>query len=269
MAPTGDSEHEDSSRERSERSGDARQPEGGQAHATVRDLAAAYPWLPPVLGLILVALGVWAFGGIAEQVYQHGPLLVLDERLLERITSLRTPILVAVFGVLTYAGDSLVVIPVAVVAAVLLVRAMRSWAPLVLLASTSVGSYLTVFFIKLTIARPRPIPAPNAATEDSFAFPSGHSAHSAAVYLMIAVLLLRILHSRWRRWSTIAAALLVVGVTGLSRLVLGVHSPSDVLAGWVLGASCTILLLSLWHLGPSLQRLIDHLVARAHRRVGG
>lgn len=269
MASTGDSEHEDSPQHRFERSEAHRRPEGHGEHATVRDLLAAYPWLPPVLGLVLVALGFWAFGEIAEQVYQHGPLLTLDERLLERVASLRTPTLVGVFGVLTYAGDSLVVLPVAAVAGLLLVRPMRSWAPLLLLTLTSVGAYLTVFLIKLTIARPRPIPAPNAATEDSFAFPSGHSAHSAAVYLMIAVLLLKVLHSWWIRFGVVVTTFLVVAITGLSRLVLGVHSPSDVLAGWVLGTSCTILLLSLWRLWSYLQRLIDYLVARAHRRAAG
>ncbi|WP_310278281.1 phosphatase PAP2 family protein [Haloactinomyces albus] len=269
MASADDSDREDTPRNRAERGGDLGHPEEQGKHATVRDLAAAYPWLPPALGLVLVVLGVWAFGEITEQVYQRGPLLGLDERLLERIASWRTPTLVGVFGVLTYAGDSLVVLPVAAIAGILLVRPMRSWAPLLLLALTSVGAYLTVFLIKLTIARPRPIPAPNAATEDSFAFPSGHSAHSAAVYLMLAILLLHVLRSRWARFGVIVTAFLVVGITGLSRLVLGVHSPSDVLAGWVLGASCTILLVSLWQLKGYLQRLIDYLVTRAHRRAGG
>ncbi|RCW39114.1 undecaprenyl-diphosphatase [Halopolyspora algeriensis] len=265
MASTGDSEHKHDPRNRPEHIEGGGRPEGREEHATVRDLVAVYPWLPPVFGLILVALGAWAFAEITEQVYQHGPLLALDERLLERIATLRTPVLVGVFGVVTYAGDSLVVLPVAAITGILLVRPMRSWTPLLLLAATSVGAYLTVFLIKLLIARPRPIPAPNAATEDSFAFPSGHSAHSAAVYLMIAILLLRLLHSWWGRTTVLAATLLIVVITGISRLVLGVHSPSDVLAGWILGASLTVLLVSLWRLSSYLPPLMTYLVRHARR----
>lgn len=231
----------------------------------MRDLAAAYPWLPPVVGLLLVGFGMWVFGELSEQIYAGGPLLRLDQRLLELVASVRTPALVMVFGILTWLGDGLVLLGVGTVAALFLWSRTGTWSPVLLLALTGALSTLTVFLIKILVARPRPVPAPHAIPEDGFGFPSGHSGHSAAVYLMIALLLLRVLRSQFARISVAVTALLLVGVIGLSRLILGVHAPSDVVAGWILGASCTVGLLSLWQLSYYLQHLVDHLVARAHR----
>lgn len=228
-----------------------------------REVAQAHPWMAPVLGLLLTALGGWLFAGLSEQVYEGGPLLRLDRNLLEVIAAHRTPTAVHVFGVVTYLGEGIVTVCVAAVAAVVLVRLLRSWAPALLLALTTTGAALTVFLVKLLIARPRPVPAPNAATEDSFAFPSGHSTHSAAVYLMVALLFLRVLRTQLGKAAALASALLLIAVTGLSRLVLGVHSPTDVLAGWILGACFTVALLSMWGLSAYLPRFRAHLVRRA------
>lgn len=258
MAPTSD---------RPDRGDDGEVPDSPAEQATPgwREVANAYPWLLPVLGLLLVALGVWAFAGISEQVYERGALLRLDRHLLEIIATYRSPAVIAVFGVVTYLGEGIVTVCVAAVAALILARLLHTWAPALLLALTAGGTSLSVFLIKLVIARPRPVPAPNAATEDTFAFPSGHSAHSAAVYLMVAILFLKVLHSRLAKVATVCTTLLLIGVTGLSRLILGVHSPTDVLAGWVLGACFTVALLSLWGLSAYLPRLRTYLVQRAHR----
>ncbi len=229
------------------------------------EVAAAHPWLLPVLGLLAAVAGGWAFAAIAEQVYQGGVVLRLDSHLLEIIASYRTPTVIAVFGVVTYLGEGIITVCVAAVAALVLGRLLHAWVPALLLGLTAGGTSLSVFVIKLIIARPRPIPAPNAATEDSFAFPSGHSAHSAAVYLMVAILFLRVLHNRIGKVAVLATALLLIAVTGFSRLVLGVHSPSDVVAGWILGACFTLVLLSLWGLSTYLPLMRTLLVRHAPR----
>lgn len=238
-------------------------------HASWHDLVVHYPWLPAVAGLVLAGLCVWLFAEIAEQVYQGGVILELDRRLLEIVATFRTPLLVSIFGIVTYLGEGFVVVAVVVIAGGVLGWMTRSWVPALLLALSSVGTSVTVFLVKLTIARPRPIPAPNAATEDGFAFPSGHSAHSAAVYLMVAILLVGFLHTRLSRVFVIVTAFLLVLATGFSRLILGVHSPSDVLAGWLLGISFTLVVVSLWQLSQYLPRIRTALVQRAQRRQTG
>lgn len=235
-------------------------------HASWRELAVWYPWIVPVLGLVVAALGIRLFATITEQVYEHSAVLALDHRLLETIEPLRGPAVITAFNVITYLGDGIIVALVVLVAGVWLGVKARSWTPPALLLVTSVGTGLTVFLIKLTIARPRPVPAPNAATEDSFAFPSGHSAHSAAVYLMLAFLLSKLLRGQWARVSAVLGAVLLVLITGFSRLVLGVHSPSDVVAGWLLGAVFTLVLISLQTLSARLAPLRTRLVERARTR---
>lgn len=237
-----------------------------RTNASWREVAKWYPWLVPVLGLLAAGGAVWLFAAIAEQVYDNGLILGLDRRLLGFVESIRTPTLVAVFGVITFLGEGAVVVAAAALTAILLGITTHSWRPVIMLALTSLTTSTSVFLIKLTIARQRPIPAPNAATEDGFAFPSGHSAHAAAVYLMIAFLIVGVTRTRTARVAITLAAVLVVGITGFSRLVLGVHSPSDVLAGWLLGAAFTVTIISLVQLSARTAPFRGWLVERARDR---
>jgi undecaprenyl-diphosphatase len=89
--------------------------------------------------------------------------------------------------------------------------------------------------LKAAFARPRPTVVPPLALVGSTSFPSGHSMIAAVVYLTLGALLARTT-TRWRlRLYYLGAALFMTVVIGLSRLYLGVHYPSDVLAGWAAG----------------------------------
>ncbi|MCT2560197.1 phosphatase PAP2 family protein [Tsuneonella sp. YG55] len=104
-----------------------------------------------------------------------------------------------------------------------------------LVASIAVGAIVN-FLIKLALARPRPELVPHLVTVNSASFPSGHSMSSATVYLTLAILLARSEDSRRVRSYLIACAILLTLLVGTSRVYLGVHWPSDVLAGWSVGA---------------------------------
>lgn len=94
---------------------------------------------------------------------------------------------------------------------------------------------LGVELLKLTTARTRPDLIEHTVFTHSLSLPSGHAANSMLVYLTATLLL-----ARGRPVAAIAAALLSV-LIGLTRPVLGVHWPSDVLAGWLLGAGWALL----------------------------
>lgn len=124
---------------------------------------------------------------------------------------------------------------VVAVAGLLLVQRHRLTA-LSLAASAWSGS-LMVSLLKAHIGRPRPMIVEQWATVDNASFPSGHAASSAVIYLTLAALASQVTRGRAVRNYLIAVAILLVGAIGVSRVYLGVHWPSDVLAGWSLGTA--------------------------------
>jgi undecaprenyl-diphosphatase len=96
--------------------------------------------------------------------------------------------------------------------------------------------------MKLGFRRERPFFPDPLATESTFSFPSGHSLVSLAVYGSVALLLARRVRSPGRRALLFAGTALLVLAIGFSRLYLGVHFLSDVLAGYAAGAAWLALL---------------------------
>lgn len=144
----------------------------------------------------------------------------------------RSGTLDAVFTVVSTVGSAKLLIPVALATAIpLAVRGHRRDA---LLASvTALGAVAVGFLLKAVIERPRPAEGHLTAVH-SHAFPSGHSLTSIAVIGVLVVLAWRHLPAPAARSATVAGAVLVVAV-GVSRVYLGVHWPTDVLAGWLVG----------------------------------
>jgi len=106
--------------------------------------------------------------------------------------------------------------------------------------------------LKEIVQRPRPPRAHWLVQAGGWSFPSGHSVQSAAAYLSFAVVISVLVSSRrWRAVAWSAAALLALAV-GFSRVYLGVHWPTDVLAGWAIGTAWVVLLYLL--LRPRFER---------------
>jgi undecaprenyl-diphosphatase len=95
--------------------------------------------------------------------------------------------------------------------------------------------------LKLEVDRPRPELVSHLVTETSLSFPSGHAMLSAVTYLTLGALAARFLPGRVTRVYILALAVLVTLMVGVSRVYLGVHWPSDVLAGWCAGFAWAML----------------------------
>lgn len=102
--------------------------------------------------------------------------------------------------------------------------------------------------LKLAFARPRPDLVTHAAEVYTHSFPSGHAMLSAVVYLTLGALLARSRAEPRVKIYLLSVAVLLTLVVGISRVYLGVHWPSDVLAGWAIGAAWALMcwLVMLW-----------------------
>jgi undecaprenyl-diphosphatase len=106
---------------------------------------------------------------------------------------------------------------------------------LALLILSVVGGGIMNGLMKQAFARPRPSVVPHLREVFTSSFPSGHATLSAVVYLTIGVLLFEVVEGRKARLYCLAVAMAATALVGFSRVYLGVHYPSDVLAGWATG----------------------------------
>ena len=116
----------------------------------------------------------------------------------------------------------------------------KTHAAITVLVSVMSGMVLSQA-IKWAYARPRPELVPHGMETYSASFPSGHSMMAAVVYLTLGALLVRHQTQRRMKVYVLAVAVLLTALVGISRIYLGVHWPTDVLAGWCLGAAWAIL----------------------------
>lgn len=134
-----------------------------------------------------------------------------------------------------------VVLTIVVVAVAGLLLVQRLWLTALSTVAAAITGGWVVSLVKAHLARPRPDLVPHWVAVGNMSFPSGHSADSAVVYLTLAALATQVTRDIATRRYIVAVAILLVGAIGCSRVYLGVHWPSDVLAGWSFG--------TLWALG--------------------
>jgi membrane-associated phospholipid phosphatase len=188
------------------------------------------------LQLALFALfgaAAWAFGHIVEDYLTGDPLVQWDVQFSRWLHEHSSSTLVSVFKVLTYAGSVPVLGLVTVAVALYLLRRGRL-DEATLLCVAALGIEIVNPILKLVFHRPRPQLA--YVHLDTYSFPSGHAAGSAAVYALVLYLLARHARPRWQVFAAVGYAVLVA-IIGFSRLYLEVHYLSDVLAGLSLGAA--------------------------------
>jgi undecaprenyl-diphosphatase len=188
-----------------------------------------------------LAIGLLALIGLAALLL-GGPQSEIDPRLLALFIA---PALVPAARLLTHLGDVVTLLAAGVLAAGwLLWRGHRRRA--ILLLVIIVSERLLVEAMKAGFDRARPDPLGHQVAVHNLAFPSGHSANSMAGWLAIALLATS---PRLRR-PAVALALVLALVTGICRLVLQVHWPSDVVGGWAFGAAWTLLFVRLFGTAP-------------------
>ena len=165
----------------------------------------------------------------------------LDRRLYEALYAGHRPALAAAAHFFTALGAPTVLLAAGAATALWLWYAGHRHLPWVLAAIVLIGRGLSEAQ-KYWIARARPELEPHLVTVKTSSFPSGHATSSMVFFLTIALALTA--RSRWRRLA-VAGAILLSVLIGVSRVMLGVHWPSDVIGGWAFGMLWVLLTLRL------------------------
>lgn len=193
------------------------------------------------LALVLFCLAV--LGLLAAQVLLHGPMLELDRAASLWFAAHRHPLLTQAMLVVAEVHRTVPVLAAAAVLALLLLRRGERRSALALLAVP--GGMLVNVGLKESFQRVRPVLDDPLVQHATYSFPSGHAVASTVFYGMACALVFAHVRSRaWRALAAAAAVTMVLVVT-FSRLYLGAHYPSDVVAGVAVGTLCVVLFLEI------------------------
>jgi undecaprenyl-diphosphatase len=209
------------------------------------------------IALGITAFGVLAFALIADETFE-GEARGFDESILLALREPGDPTnplgpawLEHALLDITALGGYVILSMLVLGVAIYLIAAGKRGTALLVVGAVGSGTLLSET-LKFGFARPRPDLVAHLAEVQSASFPSGHAMISAIAYLTLGVLLTRAHKQRRTKIIIMSYAILLTLMIGLSRIYLGVHWPTDVLAGWALGAAWS----SLWWLGAwQLQRM--------------
>lgn len=186
-----------------------------------------------VIGLLAAAAALWLFTWLGREVLE-GEMLSFDDGIRGMVHSIATPSLTAIMRAGSVYGGPVVLIPAGLVAA--LAFFLRGWhRGALLVVVTLAGAGLLNGLLKLSFARVRPEAFFDYPLPPSPSFPSGHALYAVSVFGGLAALLSARLKHYALRIAVWSGATALIVLVGLSRVYLGVHYPSDVLAGYSVG----------------------------------
>jgi undecaprenyl-diphosphatase len=184
-------------------------------------------------GAAVALAGTYAFAKFAGHV-RSGSTQAFDTAVLKWIAAQRTPLLDQVMLEITFLGTGTVVLMIVAISGMFLWLTKHKYSALLLLISTA-GGLLLNNFLKAGFGRPRPQVFEWGTTVVSTSFPSGHAMGAAVAYGTVAYLAARLQERRLHRVVTLISAAVIILLISISRLYLGVHYPSDVIAGVIIG----------------------------------
>lgn len=202
------------------------------------DVAAAVGLLS---GMAVVALLTAVFTELLDDVLEGQVITYVDQPVSQWLAAHRDLWLTATLKVLTHLGDAASLAVIVVAASSWAGWRIRSWLPAVLGLSGLVGIGVVLVVAKVVVGRTRPPSWIAVIVEDGFSFPSGHATGSFGVAVLVSWMVGHWLLRAWTaRVAVWAVALAVAGVIGFSRIYLGVHYVSDVVAGAFLGGAWAV-----------------------------
>jgi membrane protein DedA with SNARE-associated domain/membrane-associated phospholipid phosphatase len=189
-----------------------------------------YLGLQLTIGVILIMLGGWLFGGVAEDVVHGDPLVEVDRTVALFLHAHAAPHFTMLMKAVSLCGAPATVL-VASLALAIYFGMRRRWTDLWMVGLAVGGGELLNPLLKVIFARQRPSFTDPLVTLTSNSFPSGHATGSTIFYGLVAYLIARRVKGWTWRVLSVVAAVVVVLLIGFSRIYLGAHYLSDVMGG--------------------------------------
>jgi undecaprenyl-diphosphatase len=189
----------------------------------------------PIVGFVMFIFGGLAFGALTYNLFVDGPLLQWDSALASSLPAigLGSPAFVKSLMITGfYVGKEVIIVIDVLLSLYLLYR--RYWRELTMVTVGGVGELLIFHFLSTFIARPRP-PTQIWIIVNIPGFPSGHAISVVVCYGLLAYLLAPKMPSLFWKIVVSAAAVLIMGYVGFSRIFMGGHYLTDILAGCAVG----------------------------------
>jgi len=186
------------------------------------------------LGMVSALISLGLFAWLSEEVFEGG-MANFDEVIRRYVHQFATGGLTHVMTFISFLGSTIFLTATSFLILLLFIW-LRRYRSAVLFSATMLGSSILNYGLKIAFARTRPIPYFDLPAPVSFSFPSGHALCSACFYGVLAWLFATRTESRALRIVVWIVAGAMIFLVGLSRVYLGVHYPSDVIAGYL--AAC-------------------------------
>lgn len=194
----------------------------------------------------LAFLILFFFLGIAQDIIFRDPFVEVDVRIMNLVASLRDIQTAKFFLFFTYLGNIQIIASLGIIILILLWLSGK-WRMAKLFFVSIISGEFLYYLVKLLIHRTRPDISFSLIPRDGYAFPSGHATISIIFYGMLGFLLWHLAKKRWQKSLIAFAVMTIVFLVGFSRVYLGVHWTSDVLAGWSFGLSVLILFIAIYN----------------------
>ena len=193
-----------------------------------------YLGLHLTIGVLIILFSAWCFSEIAEDLEPSAGLIAFDEQVIAWFQGEAQPALTVAARAISFLGSVGFLTVASLLGGAVLIR-IHGWNRLLALSLTMIGGGLLNVVLKHFFQRDRPVLENPLVTLTSFGFPSGHTMGSTIFYGLIALIIgQRLAQKRWRI-AVAFAACLVIAAIGLTRIYLGAHYLSDVLAAVAAG----------------------------------
>ncbi len=218
------------------------------------------------IGILITLFFIYLFFGIIQDYIGQEALIRADLRIINLVSQLRTSNLNQFMLFVTYLAKGEIIV-VAVLFSLIILFLLRKWSYFYNLLIFVLGGELFVWIIKNIISRPRPPLTEALVSEASYSFPSGHTFVAVAFYGLITFFLFDSLKKKSLKIISLILGIILILLIGVSRIYLGAHWPSDVLASYTSGLAWLSMIITITHIRKKFPKKITTLIHLNHKII--